>query len=289
MVGRDVAQQLITEGMRMAPPEPSFLDMRNAILAAEAGLGGANRNAIWQVFARRGMGYRAHTDGARDVTPSAGLQPAAGARRPARGHDGHRDFARERPALANVTVGLESLVGEAGFPDELATRTAANGTYALDAPAGTYGELAVEHPGYSRVAVPGFAVRAEPVSRTSRCVATGRRARGERSCRPARQQRGPVRLRARAAERPAARERLVGDQGQRDGGRRRPLPEAIDVTGFGLDPANTCGNDIGASTGGYRVETSSDGVNFTTAAQGTFGPADRGRLNVVPPSARNVR
>ena len=41
LVGRDVAQKLITEGMRMAPPEPSFLDMRNAILAADAGLGGA--------------------------------------------------------------------------------------------------------------------------------------------------------------------------------------------------------------------------------------------------------
>ena len=35
-VGSDTAQALITEGMRMAPPEPSFLDMRDAILAAES-------------------------------------------------------------------------------------------------------------------------------------------------------------------------------------------------------------------------------------------------------------
>ena len=43
---------LVTDGMRLSPPEPSFLDMRNAILAADAAdHGGANRNAIWTVFA----------------------------------------------------------------------------------------------------------------------------------------------------------------------------------------------------------------------------------------------
>jgi extracellular elastinolytic metalloproteinase len=68
-VGSDTAQALITEGMRMAPPEPSFLDMRNAILAAETGLPGDHRNAVWTVFARRGMGYWAHTEGAGDVDP----------------------------------------------------------------------------------------------------------------------------------------------------------------------------------------------------------------------------
>ncbi len=68
-MGSDTAQALITEGMRMAPPEPSFLDMRNAILAAETGLPGDHRNAVWTVFARRGMGYWAHADGAGDVDP----------------------------------------------------------------------------------------------------------------------------------------------------------------------------------------------------------------------------
>ena len=34
-VGRR-ARALITQGMRLSPPEPSFLDMRNAILQADA-------------------------------------------------------------------------------------------------------------------------------------------------------------------------------------------------------------------------------------------------------------
>jgi hypothetical protein len=55
--------------MRLSPPEPSFLDMRNAILAADTGLGGAHHALIWQVFAGRGMGFLASVRGSSDVSP----------------------------------------------------------------------------------------------------------------------------------------------------------------------------------------------------------------------------
>ncbi len=101
-VGRDVAQSLITEGMRMAPPEPSFLDMRNAILAADAGLGGVSRNAIWLGVrrARDGLPGVQRRRGRRRAGP--GLHPAAG-RRPRRRHR-NRDLGRERP-VARQRVG----------------------------------------------------------------------------------------------------------------------------------------------------------------------------------------
>jgi len=69
------------------------------------------------------------------------------------------------------------------------------------------------------------------------------------------------------------------------------LPRMIDVTAFGLDPTNTCGDDETATTKGYTVETSADGVNFALAKQGSFTPADRNRLNIVAPTgnAQNVR
>ena len=237
----------------MAPPEPSFLDMRNAILAAEAGLAGAHRNAVWQVFAARGMGYLAYTDGAGDITPTQdfSLPPAPGG--PSGRTTGTVTAAESGLALANVAVGLASLSGEAAFPDQLATRTAANGTYALDAPAGTYGELAIEHPGYDRAAVPAFPVTAggtrvqDVALRRDWAASAG----GGSSCCDdrLRRQRRAVRLRARAAERPAAHQRLVG---RKPAGVRRQavvrLPQAIDVTGFGLDPGNTCGNGPEAST-----------------------------------------
>ena len=57
-----------------------------------------------------------------------------------------------------------------------------------------------------------------------------------------------------------------------------------------MDPGFTCGDDETATTRQYRVETSSDGVNFSTAIDGTradreFGVEDAGRLNMLPPDA----
>lgn len=59
-VGSEVARGIVTEGMRQSPPEPSFLDMRDAILVADQlAYGGSHRQAIWNVFAARGMGWDA--------------------------------------------------------------------------------------------------------------------------------------------------------------------------------------------------------------------------------------
>jgi hypothetical protein len=63
------------------------------------------------------------------------------------------------------------------------------------------------------------------------------------------------------------------------------LPISVTVTQFGIDPANTCGDDPTASTKDYRVETSPDSTTWTVAKEGTFGNADRGRLNLVAPTA----
>ena len=61
--------------MRLSPPEPSFLDMRNAILLADQAAGGTLRDAIWTVFAKRGMGYYASTTGSDDTAPIEDFSP----------------------------------------------------------------------------------------------------------------------------------------------------------------------------------------------------------------------
>jgi len=63
------------------------------------------------------------------------------------------------------------------------------------------------------------------------------------------------------------------------------LPQAVDVSEFAVDPSATCGDGGSASTGGFTIETSPDGVTFTEAANGTFTIDDRGRLNSVLPTA----
>jgi hypothetical protein len=58
------------------------------------------------------------------------------------------------------------------------------------------------------------------------------------------------------------------------------LGTPYDVTGFGVDPAASCGDGASASTAGYQILTSPSGVGpWTEAAAGTFTNADDGRIN----------
>lgn len=59
-LGAAIADSLVLQGMKFTPCSPSFLNARDGILMADQNLnGGANRCAIWQVFARHGMGVSA--------------------------------------------------------------------------------------------------------------------------------------------------------------------------------------------------------------------------------------
>ena len=59
--GNGKTLQLVIDGMKLQPCEPGFLDARDAILAADkANYNGENQCLIWEVFARRGMGFNAN-------------------------------------------------------------------------------------------------------------------------------------------------------------------------------------------------------------------------------------
>jgi extracellular elastinolytic metalloproteinase len=103
-IGADLGVQLVVDALKLSPANPSFLDMREAILSAldhrrAAGLSSAEEYdaalwGIWQAFARFGMGVGARSVGATltgivaDTTVPAGLvappvAPRAPALRPA--------------------------------------------------------------------------------------------------------------------------------------------------------------------------------------------------------------
>jgi extracellular elastinolytic metalloproteinase len=63
------------------------------------------------------------------------------------------------------------------------------------------------------------------------------------------------------------------------------LPESVDVTELGVDPAATCGDGGSASLGQYTIELSPDGTTWTQSNAGTFALANRGQLNPLTPSA----
>lgn len=58
--GNIQALALVTEGMKLQPCSPGFIDGRDAIFAADQALyGGANECILWDAFAKRGLGYSA--------------------------------------------------------------------------------------------------------------------------------------------------------------------------------------------------------------------------------------
>lgn len=58
--GNTLILQLVTDGMKLSPPNPNFLQARDAILQADlVANAGSNLNELWAAFARRGMGFNA--------------------------------------------------------------------------------------------------------------------------------------------------------------------------------------------------------------------------------------
>ncbi|WP_353480054.1 T9SS-dependent M36 family metallopeptidase [Haliscomenobacter sp.] len=58
--GNNIAIQLVMDGLKLQTCSPGFVDGRDAIIAADAANnGGANECLIWEVFARRGLGWSA--------------------------------------------------------------------------------------------------------------------------------------------------------------------------------------------------------------------------------------
>jgi extracellular elastinolytic metalloproteinase len=58
--GNTRSLQLVTDGLKLQPCNPGFVDARDAILAADdADYGGADHCLIWTAFAKRGLGYSA--------------------------------------------------------------------------------------------------------------------------------------------------------------------------------------------------------------------------------------
>jgi extracellular elastinolytic metalloproteinase len=134
LLGVGPARAVITQALRLAPSEPSFLDMRNAILLAHEG----DDSPLWEVFATRGMGYFASTDGSSDIAPVANstVVPPGGPTGTLSGSV-HDDDGRPL-AGAHVGIAGHDTQGRGGLGPELADDTAADGTYAITAPQGAY-------------------------------------------------------------------------------------------------------------------------------------------------------
>ena len=142
--GSDLAEQLVTDGMRMSPDEPTFLDMRNAILGADQAVNdGANTDLIWDVFAARGMGYFAAAVDGGDTAPVEDFSqpPAPGG--PTGTITGTVTDGTSGLPVEGQRVGIAGHTSEIGFGDDFVDTTGSDGQYAITGvPAATYPKLA---------------------------------------------------------------------------------------------------------------------------------------------------
>jgi hypothetical protein len=78
--GNSIALKLVTEGMRLQPCSPGFINMRDAVLAADRNLyNGRHACAMWTIFAKHGLGSGASQGSSASVTDqtaSSALPPA---------------------------------------------------------------------------------------------------------------------------------------------------------------------------------------------------------------------
>jgi extracellular elastinolytic metalloproteinase len=302
-LGSTLTEELVTEAMRLSPPEPSFLDERNAILQADIALHqGADIDRIWAVFERRGMGFFAGTTDSTDIAPVASPLPRPPANGPTGTITGRAFDASSGAPLSGVVVGIGGLNTP---PSNFTATTNANGAYAIPSvPAGSYPVLTFRPPtGYERFTTPvtvpsnGTGVTANaPMRRdwattTAGAVVTatndnvfapiGCGTNGAFDLDPAAgwsafHQSVPAPDNPHAGVPPTA---------------TVALPRAITVTAFGVNPTNTCSDDTSTATKDLRIEVSANGTAFTTVMTPRFDTASLGKVTTLAVAAAipNVR
>ncbi|MEO6413974.1 MAG: M36 family metallopeptidase [Pedococcus sp.] len=152
--GAEVAARLITDGMPLTAPDPSFLDARDGILSADLDrYHGDNTDLIWSAFAKRGAGASAHSDTGDDTDPTPGFDHPVAAKN-----------GTVALTLVNATTGqainnAKVILGRFEARVTPLARTGSSGGASLKALAGTY-PLTIQAPGFGVQTVDGFAVTA---------------------------------------------------------------------------------------------------------------------------------
>ncbi|GAA5154114.1 hypothetical protein GCM10023340_37070 [Nocardioides marinquilinus] len=303
-LGHEVTMRLVTSAMTLSPDDPSMLDMRDAIITADKVIYGKKHTALlWKRFAARGFGfYAASIDGA-DPQPAEDFHvppPASAPRGAVTGvvRDGNGD-----PVAGAVVFIAGHTSGALGTYSDV---TGGDGRFRItDVVAGRYPKMVAMADGHEG-ATTGVTVRRGATTaksfelRRDWAASSGGAEIASYTgpdytpfgCGPG----GAIDL---------SRGTGWGSETTADGtpatseGDVEPksiviaLPQAVDITSFGVDPSATCGDPGSASTGEYRIETGTSATGpWTEAASGEFTPDDQGRmveLAAVAPGTTHVR
>ncbi|HEX5901736.1 MAG TPA: M36 family metallopeptidase [Actinomycetota bacterium] len=299
VLGSTVMEGLATRGQELAPNDPSFLDTRNAMIQADlVNNGGANVDALWTVFAQRGMGFFASSPDGSDTSPieDFSLPPDCSVDPCGTISGTVTDKASGAPlADARVFIGGHS----SGFADDLADTTDGGGAFTIDdVPFHLYPELVIDGVGYEQrirsvdvdgdesvdvklvrdwAALEGGAdlVSFTPPNYASFCGVNAD---------------GAFDLSLSSGWPSDAPDSTAGSN--KTGPRRAvvELPRRVDVTSFGVASGGTCGDDSDAGVKKFAIQTRKNAnADWVTAVTGSV-PAN-GELRTFKATAgrQNVR
>jgi hypothetical protein len=305
-IGSDMAEALVTDGMRLSPPEPSMLDMRDAILAAEQGRGGGLHDEVREVFRFRGMGHSAVAFGGNDTEPVEDFTLPPGTAGPKGTVTGVVTDSDSGLPVAGVRVGFGGRASRPGFDSHLADQTDADGRYTItDVPAIRYPKLAFfASPGYDPAAVRDVSIAADAATTHDiRMTRDWAALRGGAVVRSVSDDTGDPfdcgadeafdqsRATVWSSFNPTSEHPANPQAGSPTVVLQ--LPDTVDVTSFLIDPTAGCGNGRSSSTREYTIKTSTDGTTFRTAVDGRgasgFTEADLGRLSRRVPAGDTGR
>ena len=294
-LGHRVADTLITRGMTFSVEDPDFLDMRNGILRADlVAYKGQHRNAIWHVFAHRGMGFFAGSIDSTDTTPASDFHVPP-VHRP---HNGVVAGTVTDPTTGDPVSGAVVQVTAQGY--QYTTTSGDDGGYAIfGLVTGTYRKVVASAPGYFTGAHPGKAVSAGSfnpatdstdfsIERDWAALSGGADVISAEG--PDFSQFGCGPNQAFDTSSGTSWVTAAGDNGEPTSVFKPKtievkLPQAVDIASFKVDPSETCGTGTSSATGELLIETSPNGTSWTIAADPTFGADDTGQLNDVPVTA----
>lgn len=289
-LGHRVTMAVVTEGMRLSADDPSMLDMRDAILAADQAIyGGSHTAALWRKFADRGFGFYAGSEDGADAAPAADFQtpPPPGTptgRIAGTVTDGDGD------PLAGAVVRIS---GRSEYSDV----SDADGKYKISGVvAGTWPKVVATLDGHEPDSaavnvVGGQRTDFNPSLRRDWASASGG-ASIDSFTGPDYTFYGCGPINAIDLSHGAG----WGSETTADGSPADSeddvdpkqivieLPEQITATGFGVNPTATCGDPGSASTAGYEIYVAETpaGPWGSPAAEGTFTVADRGTMVEIP-------
>lgn len=131
--GEKVVEQLVMDAMPISAPNPSFADMRTAIIAADqARYGGAHYDLLWTAFAQRGLGATASSNGGDDTDPHPAFD------HPNAAQNGELVWKVVNADTNQPIENARVIVGQFEARTSEAAKTSANGGAALAMAGGTY-------------------------------------------------------------------------------------------------------------------------------------------------------